>query len=188
MAEPVSNINDAGSPVASGADRLNVAGVAPLPPALPGMATDEEENSYAADRSNPRLNSAAEKVGGAVGSAVESIRRARLKVVGGRNSDAASQLRDTAQRTRERVSDLTGEAGDTISEWTDTAADRMDQFREVAGERLRNFSGTMSNRLYYARRRAQYLAREYPLHTILAFGGLAFIVGFTLRIWRSNGD
>jgi hypothetical protein len=187
MAEPVSNINDAGSPVASGADRLNVAGVAPLPPALPGMATDEDDR-YAAESSNSRLNSAAGRVGGAVGSAVGSMRRARLRVVGGRNSDAASQLRDTAQRTRERISDLTDEAGDTMSEWKDTAADRMDHFREVAGERLRRFSGTMNNRLYYARHRAQYLAREYPVHTILAFGGLAFVVGFTLRIWRSNGD
>ena len=187
MAEPVPNINDAGSPVASGADRLNVAGVAPLPPALPGMATDEDDR-YAADPGNPRLNSAAEKVGGAVGTAVESIRRARLKVVGGRNSDAASQLRDTAHRTRERVSDLTGEAGETISEWTDTATVRLDEFRELAGERLRNFSGTLNERLHYARRRAQYLSHESPLHTVLAFGGAAFHVGFTLRIWRSNGD
>jgi ElaB/YqjD/DUF883 family membrane-anchored ribosome-binding protein len=36
------------------------------------------------------------------------------------------------------------------------------------------------------RRRSRYVADEYPVQTIAAVAGVAFICGVLLRIWRSN--
>ncbi len=190
MAEPLSNINDAGSPVPTGADRLNVAGEAPpRPPVLPGMP-DPDHLLPEGDRGSTRLNAAAERVGGAVGSAVGSVRRARLRVVGGRDrsSSAADTLRETADRARDKVSDLADTASDKLSDLKDSASERFDDLRVRTNRGLSQFAATARDRAYYARIRARHLVNEYPLQAIAGFGVLAFMVGFTLRIWRSNGD
>jgi ElaB/YqjD/DUF883 family membrane-anchored ribosome-binding protein len=202
MAEPVSNINDAGSPV-SGDDREKTLGAAaePAPPPLPGTPPDhllpEADTSY-----NPRLNAAAEKVGGAMGSAVGSMRRG-MRVVGGR--DRRTRLGDMAD-PKGRMSDLADSAGATVSDLKDSASEKLDALKDragditqhageriselkgTAGEHMSDFADTARNRLYFARRRAHYLTNEYPVQTILGFAGLAFAIGFALRIWRSNGD
>lgn len=187
MAEPVSNINDAGSPLSSGDDKPQAAGEAPQPPVLPGMPTDTEHQLPQADRRSG-LQSAAERVGGAVGSAVGSMRRGRLRVVSGRGTSAGVGLGDTAQNARERISDIADTAGEKFSDWKETAQDKVDMMRHRAGRTMSSLARTTRHRVYDARIRARHLSSEYPVQTILGFGALAFIVGFTLRIWRSNGD
>lgn len=175
MAEPMFNANDAGSPVES----LESSPGPRTPPPLPGTPPDEGLLPGERDRGNPRLNSAAESIGSALASV-----RSRLRVVrGGRRSSVTGSLSEAAGATRERVSELTDQAGETVSEWQDSA----EEFSRDAARRLNELSRNVRSGLYSARRRANHLADEYPLHTLVAFGALAFIVGATLRIWRSNG-
>jgi hypothetical protein len=204
-AEPVSNINDAGSPV-SGDDRLNTSGTEPelTPPPLPGTPPPDHLLPEADTSYNPRLNAAAEKVGGAMGSAVGSMRRG-MRVVGGRDRRQTTRLGEMAD-PKGRMSDLADSASATVSDLKDTAGEKLDALKEAAGDitqrageriselkntagdRMSDFATTSRNRLYYARRRAKYLSNEYPVQTILGFAGLSFVIGFALRIWRSNGD
>jgi ElaB/YqjD/DUF883 family membrane-anchored ribosome-binding protein len=203
-AEPVSNITDAGSPV-SGDERLNTLGTErePAPPPLPGTPPDrvlpQADNSY-----NTRLNAAAEKVGGAMGSAVGSMRRG-MRVVGGRDRRQATRLGEMAD-PKGRMADLADSASATVSDLKDTAGEKLDalkdragdltqragerisELKSTAGDRMSDLATTSRDRIHYARRRAQYLSNQYPVQTILGFAGLAFVIGFALRIWRSNGD
>jgi ElaB/YqjD/DUF883 family membrane-anchored ribosome-binding protein len=203
MAEPVSNINDAGSPVSGAEDRFNTAAAVPEPPALPGTPPPDRLLPEA-DRTNPRLNAAAERVGGAVGSAVGSMRRG-MRVVGGRDRATSTRLSEMAD-PKGRMSDLADSASATVSDLKDTASEKLDELKgrasdlsqragerlgelkSTAGDRMSDFADTARDRVYYARRRANYLTNEYPVQTILGFAGLAFVIGFALRIWRSNGD
>jgi ElaB/YqjD/DUF883 family membrane-anchored ribosome-binding protein len=213
MAEPVSNINDAGSPV-TGEDRLNRLDEVPMPDPLPGTPPPDHLLPEADYRSNPRLNAAAEKVGGAMGSAVGSMRRG-MRIVGGRErgsgrlgdmADPKGRMADLADSASATVSDLRDSATATVTDLKDSAAEKLDvlkdratdlsqraserigELKNTAGERMSDFGETARNRLYFARRRARYLTNEYPVQTILGFAGLAFVIGFALRIWRSNGD
>lgn len=45
----------------------------------------------------------------------------------------------------------------------------------------------MSDRVAHARNRADYYAQNYPLQTLGAVFGAAFIAGFSIHIWRSRG-
>lgn len=202
MAEPVSNIKDAGSPV-SRDDRLNRVAEAPLPELLPGTPSPDHLLPEADFRSSRRLNAAAEKVGGAVGSAVGSMRRG-MRVVGGRDR-SRTRLDDLAD-PKGRTSDLADSAAATVSDLKNTASDKLDvllerasglseragerlgELKSTAGERVSDFADTARDRLHYARRRANHLTNEYPVQTILGFAGFAFVIGFALRIWRSNGN
>ena len=199
MAEPVSNINDAGSPV-SGDDRANTLGREPGPPPLPGTPPTDHLLPEG-DRVNARLNTAAEKLGGAMGSAVGSMRRG-MRIVGGRDrtrlsdmADPRGGISDLGNSARASVADLKESAGEKLDILKDRAGDitlrageRISELKDTAGERMSDFAVTGRERLHYARQRASYLTNEYPVQTILGFAGFAFVIGFSLRIWRSNGD
>jgi hypothetical protein len=203
MADPVSNLNDAGSPI-TGNDRLDRVDAAPMPEPLPGTPPSDHLLPEADTSYNPRLNAAAERVGGAMGSAVGSMRRG-MRVVGGRDRRQTTRLGEMAD-PKGRMADLADSASATVSDLKDTASEKLDDLKErasdltqrageritelkgTAGERMSNFADTARDRIYYARRRAQHLTNEYPVQTILGFGALAFVTGFALRIWRSNGD
>ena len=108
----------------------------------------------APERSNAALNTTAEKVGNAVGSAVDTVRH----------------LPDRLQEMKERFTVIRGRAKD---EAISKAEELKDEAKLKAVE---------------ARNRAQRLAHDYPLHTILGAAGIGFIIGVGLRIWRNYAD
>ena len=197
MAEPVTNIKDAGIPV-TGDDRPTRVAEASLPQTLPGIPPPDRQLPEG-DRVNPRLNAAAEKVGGAMGSAV----RRGMRVVGGRDrtgrlgeiADPRGRMADLADSASATVSDLKDSAAEKFEDLKDRASDlsqragqRLGELKNTTGERVSDFADSARDRLYSARRRANYMTNEYPVQTILGFAGVAFVVGIALRIWRSNGD
>ena len=136
-----------------------------------------------------------------MGSAVGSMRRG-MRIVGGRDrtrladmADPKGRISDLANSARATVADLKDTAGEKLDALKDRAGDitqrageRISELKDTAGERMSDFADTARDRLHYARRRANYLCNEYPVQTILGFAGFAFVIGFALRIWRSNGD
>jgi hypothetical protein len=101
---------------------------------------------------SPALNGAAERLGSALGSAVE-----RVKELPRRLEEMKQRFTVIRGRTRE-------DAAAAAAEWNQTARQK----------------------LRVARNRAQLLADEHPVEVVLGAAGLAFVVGFMLRIWRSG--
>ena len=99
-------------------------------------------------------------------------------------------------------------AGEKVAEWKEAAEETIEDLKirgKQAASQLRSGasrayetvrartlaalqsgkqkSGELASRV---RRRGRYVADEYPLQTIAAVAGVAFICGVLLRIWRSN--
>ena len=136
-----------------------------------------------------------------MGSAVGSMRRG-MRIVGGRDrkrladmADPSGRISDLSNSARAAVADLKDSAGEKLDALKDRTGDiaqraggRITDLKDTATERMSDLADTARDRLHYARRRANYISNEYPVQTILGFAGFAFVIGFALRIWRSNGD
>jgi ElaB/YqjD/DUF883 family membrane-anchored ribosome-binding protein len=139
----------------------------PLPPALPGTPPAEfhEEPFLLEDE----RTSAAQQLGSAMGGALGNLSsrvRSGLRVVAGRSKDA----------------------GDALGEMTDTAQERAKELSQQAGIRMDEFRRTAYQRIRSARVALRRTIDERPLESILAIGGMALVIGFVLRVWRSNRD
>jgi ElaB/YqjD/DUF883 family membrane-anchored ribosome-binding protein len=192
MAEPLSDWKDrefAPSELPPDGELTYPAPAGTLPPTLPGMAP---EHQLEADASGPsRLNAAAETIGGAVGSAVGSMRRlpenmkSKLRVVGGRSAATTSQI---AEQAGDKLGELKETVGERLGEWKETAGTTGTEWREIARDQIAQWSAISKKEILHARRQAAYYTDEYPIRTILAFGAFAFVIGCALRMWRANSD
>ncbi|HWR16029.1 MAG TPA: hypothetical protein VN577_14465 [Terriglobales bacterium] len=61
-------------------------------------------------------------------------------------------------------------------------SDVADRIKDQASE----LADTASRQARFARNRAQYYARNYPLQFIAGSAATAFVVGFLLRVWRDE--
>ncbi len=129
----------------------------PEPPVLPGTPPTFRELPPARNR----LTYTAGTLGNSVGTAVRRARRlpARLKVVGGRA---------------------------TRIEPVETSGGTVDEIKEAAQEHLQDWRDSSRRSIYQLRRQVHQLRNDYPVQTILAFGALGFVLGATLRVWRSR--
>lgn len=141
--------------------------IAPLPPALLGTPPAElNEDPFWIENKAP---STTERVGTAVGEALGTLSsrvRSGLRVVKGKSREAEDKIEDITDSAEVRARELSGDAEIRVDEFGRTAYRRMRQARVVA-------------------RRAMY---ERPIESIVAIGGIGIVLGFVLRIWRSNGD
>ena len=119
--------------------------------------------------SNPRLNSAAETVGSALGSAVTQVRRVPDRLQGG------------LQEAKQRFQVIRGRKGQDVKAGV---SDAVEKARE-AGEGLKE---TAQEKLSEARTRAERLSHEYPLQTIGVAAGFGFLLGIVLRVWRDHAS
>lgn len=140
--------------------------VAPLPPALPETPPAElHEGPFVVGENKPIMDRMNESVSTAVDT-IKSQVRSGMEVVAEKSSEAGDALGEAADAAKERA-----------REFSRDAQIRMDEFRRTAYQRMRQ-----------ARTAARRAADEHPLETILAIGGFAMVVGFLLRVWRSNSD
>lgn len=139
--------------------------------ALPERATASRLGHIPTEErsSNPRLNSAAETVGTALGSAVSQVRRVPDRLQGG------------LQEAKQRFQVIRGRKGQDAKEALNDAADKARQ----AGEELKE---TAQEKLSEARTRAQHLAHNYPLHTIAGAAAFGVLIGIVLRLWRDHAS
>jgi hypothetical protein len=127
------------------------------PPVLPGTPPAFGELPPA----RHRLSYTAESLGNSVGGAVRRMRRlpVRLRIVGGRS-------------IRQPI--------------VESSPGTVDELKDAAQEHLDDWRDSSRRAIYQLRRRVQEVRNDYPLHTVLAFGVAGFVVGATLRVWRSR--
>lgn len=127
------------------------------PPILPGTPPAFGELPPARNR----LYYTAGSLGNSVGSAMRRMRKlpVRLRIVGERS-------------TREPI--------------MESSPGTVDELKEAAQEHLDDWRDSSRRAIYQIRRRAQEVRNDYPLQTVLAFGAAGFLIGATLRVWRSK--
>lgn len=109
------------------------------------------------------------------GSGVVEIARDKFQSVAG---DAREKLNDLA----DRASNIASEAGERLNSLRNELNHRLPEWKREARHRAEEAR-------LVARRTATQVdqkAREYPLETIAAAAGAGFLLGATMRIWRSN--
>ncbi|MFB3917945.1 MAG: hypothetical protein ACE14M_14545 [Terriglobales bacterium] len=103
------------------------------------------------------------------------------------------QAQARMNETAERVGYAVGKASATIWDLPRRLQYLKQRFivirgrtREDAAAAAAGWRQTAAQRAAQTRTRAQQLAHDYPLHAILGCAAAAFVIGFALRIWRSN--
>jgi hypothetical protein len=99
------------------------------------------------------------------------------------------KLRDTA----ETVGATVGRAVCKVREFPQRMSEMKQRFtvirgrtREDAASAAGELKETARQKVHEARSLARYHARENPIQFILAVGAVSFVLGFSLRIWRSS--
>jgi ElaB/YqjD/DUF883 family membrane-anchored ribosome-binding protein len=127
---------------------------------------------------NPRLNRAAEAVGGTVGNVVNRVRDL---------SDRSEQrVRGWKESTKDKVTEMKQDATQALDAVQQSAAVAFQQTKEKVTEGVDTARLNASDKVERARLRARYLVHEYPLQVIAASAALGLLTGIFLRIWRSS--
>lgn len=165
-----------------------------LPPDVP-VVDPERELPPAAPRSNPRLNEAAETIGGALGSATRQVQnmRDRFTVIPGGVEGGPStteQLKQTAQQKieelQEKVEDVRQRAGAAAEQARIQATAKLEDARAAATRIAGNARDSITRGARTARFRAARLTNERPMAVLAAIAGAAFLVGVLLRVGRGK--
>jgi len=124
------------------------------------------------------LTEFAERIGTALGATMKKARdtQSRIRVVGGQAREQAS----------DRASGLARSVKDRFSNFRQDAAQATSQAKETAREKIIDFNQKARRRVYDARDRAETVRKEYPIQTMLGIAAASFVIGFALRLWRSN--
>lgn len=158
MAEPLRNLDG----------QVNeLARIEPVPPALPEAPRGD-------------LHQRPLVIESGVAGATERTGNAAEEAIGNSRLGGLCDLRVVAGRSRE--------AGDAVGDMTDGQQGRARGLSEEAAIRMDEFRWTTRRRMQQARAASRKAVSEHPLESLLAIGGMALMVGFLLRIWRSNGD
>jgi hypothetical protein len=116
-----------------------------------------------------RLNAAAEEIGASVGRAVQAVRELPERM-----DQARSSLKDRLTVIRGSGSEP-GEAEQRLHELKDAAQERFEHVRERA-----------MTAMHTAQIRLRRLSNEQPLYVIASVAAFAFVLGASLRVWRSH--
>ena len=158
---------------------------APDQPAL----DPERELPPATTQTNPRLNEAAEAIGGALGSATRQVQnvRDRFTVIRGGGvqggPSTAEQIRQTAQ---EKVAELKERAGTAMEQARIGATTRLEEARAKASRMAQDARETATERARMVRQRAARFTEERPLMALGIIAGAAFLLGIFLRAGRGK--
>jgi ElaB/YqjD/DUF883 family membrane-anchored ribosome-binding protein len=99
-----------------------------------------------------------------------------------RLNEAAEQIGSTVGRAVRNVRHLPEQLGELKDRFTVIRG----RGKRVAGKKAQEAKEAAVERVQRTRRRIDTLVNEYPVEVILAAAGAAFLLGVTLRIWRSN--
>lgn len=165
---------------------------APDQPAL----DPERELPPATTQTNPRLNEAAEAIGGALGSATRQVQnvRERFTVIRGGGvqggPSTTEQIRQTAQEKMQtaqaKVAELKERAGTAVEQARIQATTRLEEARAKASRMAQEARETATERARMVRQRAARFTEERPLMALGLIAGAAFLLGVFLRVGRGK--
>jgi len=102
-------------------------------------------------------------------------------------AERASELLDSTTREAEKLYDEARTRASDLMDTTRREAERLyDEARIRASEGYERWSEKAQDATDQTRHVARYLRNEYPLQLIGVLAGAAFVVGMSLRIWRSK--
>jgi ElaB/YqjD/DUF883 family membrane-anchored ribosome-binding protein len=104
-------------------------------------------------------------------------------VEGQRASEGAVEWKQAAE---DRIEDLKTRGKQAASQLRSGVSRAYENLRMRTLAALQNGKQKSGELASNVRRRSRYVADEYPVQTIAAVAGVAFICGVLLRIWRSN--
>jgi ElaB/YqjD/DUF883 family membrane-anchored ribosome-binding protein len=99
-----------------------------------------------------------------------------------RLNDAAEQIGSSVGRAIRNVRQLPEQLGELKDRFTVIRG----RGKRAAGEKAQEVKEAAAERVQRTRRRIDMLVNEYPVQVILAAAGAAFLLGVSLRVWRSN--
>ena len=149
-----------------------------LPPEIDTLEP-ERELPAATARTNPRLNDAAEAIGGALGSATRQVQNVRDRFTVIRGGATTEQLKQSAQ---EKVEEIRGRASAAVEQARIQVTAKLQEARSTASRMARN----ATERARVVRLRTARLADERPLAVLAGIGAAAFLLGIFLRAGRGQ--
>jgi hypothetical protein len=104
-----------------------------------------------------------------------------------------SEGHERLNHTAEALGTAVGTAVDRMRQLPDRFAEMRQRFtviqgraRDRASMKAADLRDTAEKTAYRARTRAELYANEYPVQVILGIAAASFVLGFVLRLWRSN--
>jgi ElaB/YqjD/DUF883 family membrane-anchored ribosome-binding protein len=120
----------------------------------------------------------AEQIGTVLGTAVSNLRKARTRL---------QELSDqTAEAAVTRISELADAAKAKAQEFSQTAAMRASELGDAVVQKAAHLGEETKAQYFRARRRANQMVRDYPVHTVLAAGVVGVLIGVGIRVWRAK--
>jgi ElaB/YqjD/DUF883 family membrane-anchored ribosome-binding protein len=166
-----------------------------LSPEIPAVEA-ERELPAAGTRTNPRLNEAAEAIGGALGSATRQVQNAcdRFTVIRGGGEQggpsATEHIRQTAQEkmqtAQEKVEEIKERAGTAVEQARIQATAKLEDVRVRASRMAQNAKNSAVERARMVCQRATRFSQDRSLAVIGVMGGAAFLLGIFLRVGRGK--
>jgi len=122
------------------------------------------------------MQEVAERIGGVLGTAVRHARGVSVRV------------RSGLELVRGRVADQAAQVSEEASESASQFSEASSQFKEKASEKFSDWNQAARNRVSQARQRAEEIKAKYPLQVMLGLAAAFFVIGFGIRLWRSNRE
>ena len=113
----------------------------------------------------------AERIGGALGTAVRHARGVPGRVRGG--------LELVRGRVAERASQATSQVSEASSQY-------KEQLKDRASEKFADWNDAARRGASQARQQAERIRAEYPLQVMIGLAAAFFVIGFGIRLWRST--
>ena len=99
---------------------------------------------------------------------------------------ASEKATEWKQAAEEKIEDLKKRGKQAASQLRSGASRAYEKVRVRTLAALQNGKQKSSEIASSVQRRGRYVVDEYPIQTIAAVAGVAFVCGVLLRIWRSN--
>ena len=147
------------------------------------------ELSNGRNRVNPCLNDTAAAIGSAVGTAARTVSevRDRFTVIrGNARAEASVKVDHLKQAASENLDEVARRVRTAVEETRERASNKLEEARGRAINALQDLRQSAFKRLNEVRAKANSMREEKPIQMIGAVAATAFLLGISVRLWRSN--
>jgi ElaB/YqjD/DUF883 family membrane-anchored ribosome-binding protein len=157
-------------------------------PVVPINAENERESPYVAPDTHGRVEDTEGILAGR-GDRLLEREYPDSRPLGEIPGEPSPRLRETAETVGTAVGNAVNKARDLprrLSDMKRRLTVIRGRAREDAATTAEEVRETARQRFQQAQTRVRHYAHEFPVQFILAMGGVAFVLGVFLRVWRSN--